>query len=92
MSREICIKVFLLLRRHHHYIVLLMEMLANGNEALPCFNNDPQAVLDGLQRRFVPEYSDREAIEHVHRMIDVAADNWTTTCYDRYQRYCVGIL
>lgn len=92
LFRETCVKTFMLLRQHHHYIELMVEMLSNGNEALPCFNNDPQAVLDEIRKRFRPDCSDREAIEYVHRLIDAAANSWSTTCYDRYQRYCVGIL
>ena len=90
--RDLCIKTFLVLRAHHHYIELVVEMLANGNESLACFRGDPQLVLDDLRRRFKPDCSDREAMEYVHRLIDVAANSWRTTCYDRYQRYCVGIL
>jgi phosphatidylinositol kinase/protein kinase (PI-3 family) len=92
MFRELCVKTFMLLRQHHHYIELMVEMLSNGNEGLHCFNNNPQHILDELRHRFRPDCSDREAIEYVHRLIDESGESWRTTCYDRYQRHCVGIL
>ena len=35
---------------------------------------------------------DHAAVDLVHSLIDSSIDNWTTTCYDRYQRWCVGIF
>lgn len=90
--RDICVKVFMELRRHHHSIVLLLEMLSKGNEHLPCFGDNAQRVVDEFRLRFVPDVHDNAAAEHVHDLIDLATDNWTTTCYDRYQRCCVGVF
>lgn len=80
------------LRRHHHRIVLLLDMLAKGNEHLECFGNNPNRVVEELRKRFCPDVHDNAATEMVHKLIDQSIDNWTTTCYDRYQRICVGIL
>jgi phosphatidylinositol kinase/protein kinase (PI-3 family) len=80
------------LRKNSHRIVLLLEMLSKGNEHLPCFGGNPHKVLDDLRGRFQTELHDRAAMEHVHNLIDLAIDNWTTTCYDSYQRCCVGIF
>eukprot|EP00607_Mallomonas_marina_P006435 CAMPEP_0182426888 /NCGR_PEP_ID=MMETSP1167-20130531/13404_1 /TAXON_ID=2988 /ORGANISM="Mallomonas Sp, Strain CCMP3275" /LENGTH=878 /DNA_ID=CAMNT_0024608629 /DNA_START=749 /DNA_END=3385 /DNA_ORIENTATION=+ len=90
--RELCVKTFMELRKNNHRIVLLLEMLSKGNEHLPCFGGNPQRVMDELKSRFRSELHDRAAMEHVHGLVDLALDNWTTTCYDSYQRCCVGIF
>ncbi len=92
VDRDICVKTFMCLRRHHNSLVLLLEMIGNGNEHLPCFAGDHKRVIEDLRNRFRPDLHDRAAEEFVHSLIDEAADNWTTTCYDRYQRCCVGIF
>lgn len=80
------------LRKHHHKIVLLLEMISVGNEHLPFFLGNPQRTIEQLRNRFRPEVHDQAAIEHVQHLINLATDNWTTTCYDRFQRCCVGVL
>jgi phosphatidylinositol 4-kinase B len=90
--RDVCVKTFMELRKHHYRIVLLLEMLSVGNEHLPFFMGHPQRTVDELRQRFKPDMHDNAAIDHVHAMIDMAANNWTTTCYDRYQRCCVGVF
>jgi phosphatidylinositol kinase/protein kinase (PI-3 family) len=80
------------LRRHHHRLVLLLEMIAKGNEHLDCFGGNPNRVVEDMRTRFFPDVNDSAAVEGVHRLIDESIDNWTTTCYDRYQRFVVGIF
>jgi hypothetical protein len=80
------------LRRHYHKIVLLLEMLSVGNEHLPFFLGNSQRTLELFRKRFRPDVHDQAAEEHVQQLINLATDNWTTTCYDRYQRCCVGVL
>jgi len=86
------VRTFMELRRHSHRIILLMEMTSKGNEHLPCFGGNSQRVLDDLRERFQNELHDRAVMEYVHSLIDLSIDNWTTTCYDSYQRCCVGIF
>ena len=86
------LKTFLELRRNHNRIVLLLEMLSHGNEHLPFFGGNPKRVVVELRRRFRLDLHDRDAAEFVHTLIETSAGNWTTTCYDRYQRCCVGIF
>jgi phosphatidylinositol 4-kinase len=90
--RELCVKTFLELRRNHNRIVLLLEMLSHGNEHLPFFAGNPKRVIGELRKRFRLDLNDRDAAEFVHTLIETSAGNWTTTCYDRYQRCCVGIF
>ena len=80
------------LRKEHHRIVLLLDMLSRGSEHLPCFSGAPQKTLENLKDRFCTDLNDNAAVERVHRLIDAAANNWTTTCYDRYQRYFTGVF
>lgn len=40
--RELCVKTYMELRRQRHKVILLVEMVANGNEHLPCFGGKPQ--------------------------------------------------
>jgi hypothetical protein len=67
-------------------------MLAKGNEHLDCFNSNPTRVVEDMRLRFYPDLHDNGAIEMVHFLIDQSIDNWTTTCYDRYQRLFSGIF
>lgn len=89
---DLCVKTFMALRKEHHRIVLLVEMLSRGSGHLPCFSGNPQATLESLKNRFCTDLNDNAAMERVHDLINVAANNWTTTCYDRYQRCCTGVF
>lgn len=40
--RELCVKTYMELRRQRHKVILLVEMVANGNENLPCFAGNAQ--------------------------------------------------
>ncbi len=90
--RDLCVKTFMTLRKSHDTIVLSLEMLAQGNEHLACFSDNKVKVLEAFRQRFKPDLNDQAAIDYVHALIDESIDNWTTTCYDRYQRCCVGIF
>lgn len=90
--RELCVKSFLVLRRHCLEIILLVEMLKSGNEDLSCFLGRPDDAIKGLRERFRLDLSDRACREYVQSLIDESLENWRTNWYDRYQRYCVGVL
>ncbi|CAB9500574.1 Phosphatidylinositol 4-kinase beta [Seminavis robusta] len=90
--RELCVRSFLVLRRHCMEIILLVEMLKAGNEDLACFRGRPDDAIKGLRERFRLDLSDRACREYVHALIDESLENWRTNWYDRYQKYCVGVL
>ena len=90
--RELCIQSFLVLRRHWMEIILLVEMLKSGNEELPCFRGRPDDAIRALRGRFRLDLSDRACREYVQSLIDESLENWRTNWYDRYQKYCVGVL
>lgn len=90
--REICYKTFIELRRNCFQITLLVQMLLEGNEDLDCFRGRPHDAIQGLQERFRLDMNDRACQEYVNSLIDDSIGNWTTTCYDRYQRWFTGVL
>jgi len=90
--RELCCRTFLSLRRNCHQITLLVEMLMNGNEDLPCFRGRPEDAVRELRERFRLDLNDRACTEYVNALVDESLENWRTRWYDRYQRYCVGVL
>lgn len=90
--RMLCYRAFIALRRHCMEIILLVEMLKKGNEDLPCFRGRPDDAIAELRHRFRLDLNDRACLEYVNALIDESLENWRTNWYDRYQRYCVGVL
>jgi phosphatidylinositol 4-kinase len=90
--RELCYKTFIELRKNCFQITLLIQMLLEGNEDLDCFRGRPHDAIQGLQERFRLDMNDRACQEYVNSLIDDSIGNWTTTCYDRYQRWFTGVL
>ena len=90
--RDCCVQTFMELRKHHYRIALLLEMISVGNEHLPCFAGDPGRIIDEMRKRFVPHMHDQAAATFVHTLINRSIDNWTTSCYDKYQKCCVGVF
>ena len=90
--RTLCYRTFLSLRKHCHEIILLVEMLQLGNEDLACFRGRPDDAIRELRKRFRLDLNDRACLEYVNALIDESLENWRTNWYDRYQRYCVGVL
>jgi hypothetical protein len=90
--RMLCYRAFIAMRRHCMEIILLVEMLKKGNEELPCFRGRPDDAINELRHRFRLDLNDRACLEYVNSLIDESLENWRTNWYDRYQRYCVGVL
>lgn len=81
---------FLALRQHKYKILQLMEIMMQTTP-LPCFSSG-ESVMDCLIERFVPEYSKSKCKQHVLSLIERSCDNWRTVWYDKYSKYCLGIL
>jgi hypothetical protein len=90
--RQLCCRTFLTLRKHCFEITLLVEMLMVGNEDLNCFRGRPEDAVRGLRERFRLDLNDRACTEYVNGLVDESLENWRTRWYDRYQRFCVGVL
>eukprot|EP00752_Nemacystus_decipiens_P014268 g12689.t1 len=91
--QELCVDTFLALRRSSQEIVLLVEMMASGNETLPCFQGPGggAAAAAELAARFQPDLNDPACKDFVHKLCAEAAGSWTTAWYDKYQRLWSGI-
>ena len=90
--RSLCVKTFMELRKNCYQITLLVDMLSAGNEELPCFRGRPDDAISQLRDRFKLEYNDLACQDYVNGLINESLENWRTTCYDRYQYCCVGVL
>jgi phosphatidylinositol kinase/protein kinase (PI-3 family) len=90
--RELCYKTFIELRKHCYQIILLVEMLMEGNEDLACFRGKPDEAVRQLKERFRLDLNDNGIRKYVDSLIDESLENWRTRWYDRYQRFCVGVL
>ncbi|CAM9515425.1 unnamed protein product [Pylaiella littoralis] len=91
--KGLCVDTFLALRRNSQEIVLLVEMMASGNETLPCFQGPGggAAAAADLAARFQPDLNDPACQDFVHKLCAQAAGSWTTAWYDKYQRFWSGI-
>ena len=87
-----CYKTFLEIRKHCHEITLLVEMLMEGNEDLACFCGRPEEAVRQMKRRFRLDLNDNGVRKYVDSLINESVENWRTRWYDRYQRFCVGVM
>lgn len=90
--KQVCVDVFMCLRAQSYRLLLLLEVLAYHAPGLPCFADSPGVVIAALKDRFCLDLNDHAVQAHILRLIDSAADHWTTNCYDRYQKCCQGVL
>jgi len=90
--RELCYKTFIELRKHCYQIILLVEMVMEGNEDLACFRDRPEEAVRQLKDRFRLDLNDNGIRKYVDSLVDESLENWRTRWYDRYQRFCVGVL
>ncbi|KAL9181380.1 hypothetical protein ACHAXT_010185 [Thalassiosira profunda] len=90
--RELGYKTFIELRKHCYQIIILVEMLSEGNEDLACFRGSPEKAVMELKQRFRLDLNDNGVRKYVDSLIDESLENWRTRWYDRYQRFCVGVL
>ena len=90
--RDLCYKTFLELRKHCFQITLLIEMLMEGNEDLACFCGQPEEAVRQMKQRFRLDLNDNGVRKYVDSLIDESVENWRTRWYDRYQRFCVGVM
>lgn len=90
--RELCFKTFIELRKQCYQIILLVEMLMEGNEDLACFRGTPEEAVRQMKERFRLELNDNGIRSYVDSLIDESLENWRTRWYDRYQRFCVGVM
>jgi hypothetical protein len=56
-----------------------------------CFAGGRRWVIDEFKARFSPGATTRQLKKHINDIIDRSIDNYSTRCYDRYQRCVNGI-
>ena len=88
------LQAFLAARARYHQITLLVEMALAGSADLPCFTkHGPREAVRELTHRFRPDLRTHfDVARFVNTLVDDSLANWTTRCYDKYQRCCVGIF
>ncbi len=90
--RSLCVRAFAALRKSAAKITLLVEMTLAGNSHLPCFQKGSQAVLSELAERFAPHLkTDADIAAHVNGLVDASASAFSTSMYDAFQYYSLGI-
>lgn len=67
-------------------------MLMEGNEDLACFRGQPEEAVRQMQQRFRLDLNDNGVRKYVDSLINESVENWRTRWYDRYQRFCVGVM
>ena len=68
--RNMCVRAFLEVRKRRDKLIVLVEMMLAGNDTLPCFARGPAVVMAGLNERFLPKATSRQAVVFVHNLID----------------------
>ena len=59
----------------------------------PCLPPSCRLQVRELTRRFRPDLRTHfDVARFVNMLVDDSLTNWTTRCYDKYQRCCVGIF
>lgn len=89
--RRLMEKAYIAANKHHREIILLAELMSMGDSASECFAGGRRWVIDELRDRFRPGETTRKLKVHINDIIDWSMGNYTTRCYDRYQRCVNGI-
>jgi phosphatidylinositol kinase/protein kinase (PI-3 family) len=92
--RRMCVDGFIHLRERKDEIIGLIEMIKDGEgNTLPCFVQGDVAI-SNLKTRFTPntKMTESRCKEYINDLINQSIEDWTSTCYDRYQYCCQNIL
>jgi phosphatidylinositol kinase/protein kinase (PI-3 family) len=69
-----------------------LAILLSTVQDLACFRGKPDEAVRQLKERFRLDLNDNGIRKYVDSLIDESLENWRTRWYDRYQRFCVGVL
>ena len=92
--RNLLFKGYKALYDNYDKIVILTEMMYCGHgKNFPCFEAGENTI-EQLKRRFKPHENmgKTEKCGYIDDLLENSIDNWTTTCYDRFQYYFQGIF
>mmetsp|Transcript_2249 Transcript_2249/g.4280 ORF Transcript_2249/g.4280 Transcript_2249/m.4280 type:complete len:761 (-) Transcript_2249:7687-9969(-) len=89
--RRLMEKAYIAANKHHKEIILLAELMSVDESSSECFAGGRRWVIDEFRARFNPGLSARKLKVHINDVIDHSLGNYTTRCYDKYQRCVNGI-
>jgi len=89
--RRLMEKAYIAANKHYKEIVLLLELMSVGSPS-DCFAGGRRWVIDELRERFNPGLPKRKLKKVINDLIDYSMGNYTSRCYDKYQRCANGIF
>lgn len=82
---------FILIRKYKNYLLKLTEIFCDLFSDLDCFSNKEE-ILSRLNEKFMSEVKNEDEIaKKCNELIQISIDNWRTSAYDKYQKFCVGV-
>lgn len=85
---------FTALQKNADKIIVLVEMMAMGQQDLPCFAGGMEQIVKDLKHRLFPTgniMTSQRCREFIDDLVYQSQDNWRTLMYDRIQYCCQGI-
>jgi phosphatidylinositol 4-kinase len=79
------------LQKNADKIIVLVEMMAMGQQDLPCFAGGLETIVKELKQRLFPTgrvLSKQRSREFIDDLVYPSQDNWRTVMYDRIQYCC----
>ncbi|KAF6031160.1 hypothetical protein EB796_010518 [Bugula neritina] len=80
--RELCVQAYLACRPYREAIVSLVSLMLDTG--FPCFRGN---TIKLLRQRFLPLASEKEAAQHMDRIVIDCCKNWRAKAYDLIQYY-----
>ncbi|KAA8491753.1 Phosphatidylinositol 4-kinase beta [Porphyridium purpureum] len=91
LFRKLSCKAYAAVCKYRTTLMLLVDLVMQGNEAMPCFVRGRDYVMRRLSQRLSPGMSTAERKRVFNRLIDKSANNFTTKVYDQFQSTVQGI-
>ena len=92
--KKLLIRGYFAIYNNFEKIQKLAEFMFNGQgKYFPCFEEKENA-LTKLKSRMIPKenMSKKQKINYIIDLLSKSIDNWTTTCYDKFQYFVQGIF
>ena len=92
--KKLLIQGYFAIYNNFEKIQKLAEFMFNGQgKFYPCFEQQENALTE-LKLRLVPRenMSKQQKIQYIVDLLRNSIDNWTTTCYDKFQYFVQGIF
>lgn len=89
--QEVFYRGFILIRKYKNYLLKLTEIFCDLFSDLNCFSNKEE-ILSRLNEKFMSDITNEDELTtKCNELIQMSIDNWRTSAYDKYQKFCVGI-